>query len=273
MTYRPKILKQGDGSQCQWHNCSPTSHAMAVDRDWLGARRAAPSKIRTHINAFCPGTTMGQNKAAIGPLYGTVTHPMFEISWQTFVDGIVAGRGAVVSTLYKVVHGTPFDSCRTFDGHHAIYVNERRWNATLNRYEFLVFDPLADHRFSWIPQGPQWWPGSLLQRAMLAALNDGGFVSCAFTRNTQNNVKKALYAGGFLRSGAGVNFGSKAGLVIGSLCTVAETVNGGPWTVNNQPGTAWYRITAVSGQSASSLFDSPSVFAAKGWFTGPTGAT
>jgi hypothetical protein len=272
MTYQPVFRAQADGSECQWHNCSPTSHSMAVDRDWLGAQPATPKAIRNRINLFCPGTTLTQNKAAVGTLYETSTQPMFGTPWQTFVDGIVAGRGAVVSILYSAVHGTPFDGCRSFDGRHAIYVNSRRWNATLSRYEFHVFDPLADHRFSWIPQGPQWWPASLLKKAMLAALGNIGSVDCSFTRNTQSKVKKALFAGGKLRSGAAITFASKGDLRRGALCTVEATEIGGPWTVNGSGGKNWYAISAIDGKTVDSLFGIARVHAAQGWFTGRGGA-
>ena len=273
MTYQPIFRAQADGSQCQWHNCSPTSHSMAVDRDWLGALNpaATPKAIRNSIGTFCPGTSLAQNQAAIATLYHTATHPLFGTSWQTFVDGIVAGRGAVVSIMYSVVHGTPFDGCRSFDGRHAIYVNSRRWNATLGRYEFHVFDPLCDHRFAWIPQGPQWWPATTLQRAMLAARGDGS-VDCSFTRSTQSNVKKVLYAGGKLRVAANVGSTAKADLARGSLCTVVATVAGGPWTVNGKGGASWYQISAIGGKSVSSQFGVTKLFAAQGWFAGRGGA-
>jgi hypothetical protein len=275
MAYRPRIQKQGDGSQCQWQNCSPTSHSMAVDRDWLGARRGAPKAIRDKIALTCPGTSLSQNGTAISALYGTRTDPRYEIPWGSFLDGIVSGRGAVVSIRYIALHGTPFDSCRTFDGRHAIFVNERRFNATLGRYEALVFDPLADHRFSWIPQGPQWWPMALLQKAMLAIYNPNPdrVVDCAFTRNTNATTKKALFSGGKLRTGAGVGFAAKDDLDIGAMCVVADQVEGGQWTVNGKIGKVWYKIPTINGKTASALYGVPNVFAAKGWFTGPTGAT
>ena len=274
MTYRPAIQKQGDGSECQWSNCSPTSHAMAVDRDWLGARRGVPAPIRTQIAVKCPGTTLTQNRDAVAALYGTRTEPRYEIPWGSFLDGLVSGRGAVVSIRYSAMHGTPFDSCRNFDGRHAIFVNERRFNTTLQRYEALVFDPLADNRFSWIPKGPQWWPMALLRKAMLAVFNPNPdeVVDCSFTRNTNSATKKALFSGGKLRVGAGVPFAAKDDLDRGAMCTVTATVVGGPWTVNGKDGNIWYRISAINGKAVSSLFGVANVFAAQGWFTGPTGA-
>ncbi|HXI45401.1 MAG TPA: hypothetical protein VNH13_03810 [Candidatus Acidoferrales bacterium] len=287
MTYRPILLKQGDGSQCQWHNCNCASHAMAVDRDWLGAKpvgladRISPKPIRARINVFCPGTSMAQNQKAVLATYGTHMEPRFDVPWDTFVDGLVAGRGAVVSVMYKVVHGTPYDACRTFDGRHALYVNERRWNAELQRYEALVYDPLADHRLAWIPKGPQWWPMPLLRRAMLASYSsDGGeSVECAFTRNTNGPVKKALYAKdtvsahiGRYRAGPDVASADLGFIEAGDMVSVVATVQGKPWTVNGHQGTTWYRINAVGGVTAANRFGPSVVHAAQGWFTGPTGA-
>jgi hypothetical protein len=195
MTYRPKAQKQGDGSKCQWANCGPTSFAMAVDRDWLGVRRGAPVPIRNKINVYCPGTNSTQNNAAVKGLYATSMTAAYDMPWGTWLDGLVGGRGSCIVIRYSAVHGTPYDSCRTFDGLHWIYVNERRWNAQTGRYEVLVYDPLADHRYSWIPQGPQWWPQSLLQKAAESVQADH-YVDASFTRDTIGPSHRVLYPGG-----------------------------------------------------------------------------
>jgi len=281
MAYRPAFQKQADGSQCGWENCNPTSHAMAVDRDWLGARKGGPVAIRNRIDLFCPGTSMSQNLTAVKALYATAMDARYDVPWSTFLDGLVSGRGAVVTILYSVVHGTPFDACRTFDGRHAIYVNERRWNATLGRYEALVFDPLADGRYSWIPKGPQWWPMSLLEKAMLASYTtDGsGNVESSFTRNTATGPKKALYAKDSVtgtvphfRPTAGVDKPPVDVIRIGDLVRVVQTLAGGAWTINGKKGSVWYRIDTVDGQSVDLRYGVPVVYAAQGWFEGPGGA-
>jgi hypothetical protein len=197
MTYSPTFQKQADGSRCQWSNCGPTAFATAVDRDWFGVRKGSPPAIRNKIGLFCPGTNSTQNDAAVKALYGTVMEPRFDVPWSVMLDALYAGRGVAVVIRYSVMHGTAFDACRTFDGLHWVYVNAIR-RSTTGILQVQVYDPLADHRYSWIPQGPQWWPLSLLQKAAQAVQADH-YVDASFTRSTVS-TKRVLYSGGKLRS-------------------------------------------------------------------------
>ena len=82
---------------------------------------------------------------------------------------------------YSVIAPTKYDASPGFTGNHAVYVNERR----ASDGAFLVYDPMADHRRAGIPQGPQWWPASLLQRAAYAMPGTAaGCVNASFTRDT-----------------------------------------------------------------------------------------
>lgn len=198
--YRPWWYGQGDGSAQQWSNCAATSAGVAADRARKGAKpatswpwRPARTKqsdgtgwnytrptmsesIRKWCNSHFDTTTVKGLRqswvnAAIKAMYGVTMGYAFgsSVVWSTFVSFILDHRGCSVSVTYSKVLGTPYAGSRTFTGRHRVFVNERRYNSTLSRYEYLVYDPLCDHRYSWVPQGPQWWPASLLRSAMEAS--------------------------------------------------------------------------------------------------------
>jgi hypothetical protein len=190
MTYRPPFVKQGDGSRCQWSNCNCASHAMAANRyrrgrdprnlhGWPPTSREIRNRISPNR---CGGTNIEQNHAAVLYLYRTDMLSRYNIPWSTFRSLIISGRGAVVPILYSVIAPTRFDASPGFIGRHSIYVNERR----ARDGAFLVSDPLADHRRPNIPQGPQWWPASLLRRAACAFPGTkAGCVHASFTKDTE----------------------------------------------------------------------------------------
>ena len=192
MVYRPPFIKQLDGTRCQGSNCNCASHAMAAIRHRKGhdpanahGWPATPKEIRSRIITVdndWGGTSLGQNDLAVQHLYAVNMDVRYNVPWESFRSMIQSGRGAVVSIQYSVIHGTKFDACSTFYGGHAVYVNERRSSDGA----FLVGDPLADHRRAGIPQGPQWWPASLLRRACEAyAGTNSGCVHASFTRDTE----------------------------------------------------------------------------------------
>lgn len=188
MTYRPTFRKQGDGSRCQWFNCNCASHAMAVDRHRKGIDPRKPSlwlprpaEIRNAISPHsCGGTSLADNEKACARLYGVDLTPRYNVPFDSFRSLIISGRGAVVHIDYGVIAPTKFDASPGFTGGHAVYVNERRSSDGA----FLVYDPLADHRRAGIPQGPQWWPATLLKKAC-GAYTGSGLVDCSLTRDTE----------------------------------------------------------------------------------------
>ena len=192
MTFRPPHIKQGDGSRCQWTNCNPASHAMAAIRHRKGVDPRnehgwppTPSEIRNRIGAACGGTDLNENDLALQHLYDVNLAVRYNVPFSTFRSLIVSGRGAVVSIQYSVIHGTRFDASPGFYGPrsgHGVYVNERR----ASDGAYLVYDPLADHRRNGIPQGPQWWPASLLRRACETYPGTNpGCIHASFTRDTE----------------------------------------------------------------------------------------
>lgn len=190
MTYRPTFRKQGDGSRCGWSNCGCASQAMAAQRHRRGVdpKNAhgwppMPAEIRNQISPHsCGGTDLHQNDAAAIHLYGVDMAVRYGVPWATFQSLIISGRGAVVQIRYSVIAPTKFDGSPGFTGNHAVYVNERR----ASDGAYLVYDPLADHRRPGIPQGPQWWPASLLKAAAYAMPGTAtGCINASFTRDTE----------------------------------------------------------------------------------------
>jgi hypothetical protein len=187
--YRPRFRKQGDGSRCQWSNCGPASQATASDRHRRGVDPKnhhgwppTPPEIRNRIGGPCGGTSLEENDAAATHLYETNMWVRYGVPWDTFRSLIQSGRGAHLQISYAVIAPTRFDGSPGFTGLHSIYVNERRSSDGA----YLVYDPLADGRRKGIPQGPQWWPASLLKQAALAVPgNAAGTVNASFTRDTE----------------------------------------------------------------------------------------
>jgi hypothetical protein len=188
--YRPRWYPQLDGSPRQGDNCGAASGGMLADRARKGAKPATKFPWRTAISPQADGTgwrtplptmssairtwcanhfnTAGQFglfakwiRAALKAMYGVDTGYAIGVPWSTFVDFIVAHRGCIIAINYARV---TTHRAASFTGRHWLFVNERRGSAATG-YEYLVFDPLADHRRAGIPQGPQWWSAGELRRA------------------------------------------------------------------------------------------------------------
>jgi hypothetical protein len=144
-----------------------------------------PPEIRNRIIAVYGdrnGTSLDQNDVAVTHLYLANMTVRYNIPWASFRSLIISGRGAVVPIWYAVIAPTRFDASPGFTRGHGIYVNERRSKDGA----YLVYDPLADHRRTGIPQGPQWWPGDLLRRAAEAYPGtNAGCIHASFTRDTE----------------------------------------------------------------------------------------
>ena len=190
MVYRPPFIRQGDGSRCQWSNCNCAAHAMAAMRHRLGVDPKnvhgwppKPAEIRNRVSpTHCGGSDLEENHNAVLHLYGVDLLVRYNIPMATFRSLIISGRGAVVPIWYGVIAPTKYDASPGFTGGHGIYVNERR----ASDGAYLVYDPLANHRRAGIPQGPQWWPASLLQKAAETFPGTrAGCVHASFTRDTE----------------------------------------------------------------------------------------
>lgn len=184
---RPKALqRQLDGSPQADANCAAASAAMTALRarrnakpassswPWLTTRLPTMSSaIRHWCNAHFNtrgvyGLYQKWVNAAVKAMYNVNIGYAFGIDWPTAVAYVLDHRGVTITIMYSYIQGTKF-AASGFTGRHRIYLNERRWNATKGYHEWLVYDPLADGRYPWIPKGPQWWPAPLLHRAAEAA--------------------------------------------------------------------------------------------------------
>lgn len=151
-----------------------------------------PRYVRSKMGDSSGGTNLAQNDAIFYSLYRINFDPRYGLPWSTFVSEVKKGRGAVLQGRYYVFKGTKLWATDSFTGNHAVYINEVRWNSTLKRNEFLMYDPLADGRRNFY-HGPTWVAESLLKKfAGALVLNERtdsrvGFGKCyaMFTRDTE----------------------------------------------------------------------------------------
>jgi hypothetical protein len=240
---------------------------------WLppdGTLPSMSSAIRKKIIALFSvtgGTHHYHNADAVKAMYGVVMEVIYGCPWDDFVDGIKSGRGAVVTIIYAKLHDTPFDACRSFDGRHAVYVGDIRWDADQGRWEALVYDPLADGRYDWVPEGPQWWPLSLLKRATTATSSDGTEVDSSFTRNTEVAVRTTKLGPARMRKGPRTSFDTlTAAIPSGSKLTTVDRVEGSSWTLGSRTGNTWFKVAQVNGVTVKEKYGVDYGYVATGWF-------
>lgn len=160
--YKPPFIKQLDGSAFGGANCTLASLSMAIVRDLKGKNPPGsapwyptPRWLRAVSGDHSGGTTLTQADALSNKYYGVNIDVKKGIEWSEFRKRIEAGKGAILQGRYKAFHGTAFDACPTFTGNHAVYINELRWSQKRKRWEYLMYDPLADGRRN-LPKGPMW---------------------------------------------------------------------------------------------------------------------
>jgi hypothetical protein len=183
---RPTALqKQLDGSTWASENCAAASAAMTALRakrnvnpklgyPWLTTSLPTMSSAtrkwcNAHYNtSVVDGLYQKWVNPAVKAMYGVSMGYAFGTNWSTLIAYLLDHRGITVTVMYSYFQGTPYAGS-SFRGRHRQYWNERRWNATKQRMEILVYDPLCDGRHPWIPKGPQWIPVSKLRQAAEAA--------------------------------------------------------------------------------------------------------
>lgn len=217
------------------------------------------------------GTNLAQNDYTFDRLYNINFDVRYRMSWAAFKAEIAKGRGAVLQGRYYKFHKTRYDASGTFIGNHAVYINEVRYNSTYKRYEFLMYDPLADGRRSGIYKGPIWIPESTLKSfAGALILNERtdyilgyGLVYAMFTRDTEPSLvlryggtayTKTFYA---KVSGARVrSTPSTASKILRSLAlnapfaarqrtTTGSSVNGNRVWYGDATGTQWMHSSVL----------------------------
>lgn len=199
--YRPPFIKQLDGSAYGGLNCTMASACMAIIRHVKGVNPPGsapwyptPRYLRAKTGDTDGGTNLRQADWAAFSAYGVDFDVEYNLAWATFRDRIERGMGAIVQGRYSVFKGTSYDAAPGFYGNHAIYINELRYSEKRNRWEYLMYDPIADGRRD-LPQGPSWISEDLLQKfaAKLVINNRGdtvgtGKVWCAFTVDTEGVI-------------------------------------------------------------------------------------
>jgi len=154
--YRPRFVKQLDGSQFAGVNCTCAAGAMALDRDTLGKKTSTGAIIRNWTGDVVGGTRQQQVADAIKQAYHVTLDVQTPIPFVTAMGRLDKGEGMMLAGQSAATRGTKWSASETFGGNHQWYVNERRKTAT--GYEWLVYDPLADGRRPGIAQSPMWIP-------------------------------------------------------------------------------------------------------------------
>ena len=201
--YRPPFIKQLDGSRYGGVNCTMASAAMAAARHTRGKNPAGsapwyprPSDLRTRTGDRVGGTTLAQADSVLIKAYGINLDVEYGIDWAEFRQRVTSGAGAILQGSYDAIYKTKWSGSNTFRGNHAVYVNEVRWNASYDRWEWLWYDPLLDGRRSGMLKGPQWVPDSIVRRfAFGLMITDNrkipfGKAYAALTRDTEDVIER-----------------------------------------------------------------------------------
>ncbi len=156
-----------------------------------------PAFLRLKTGDTSGGTTLPQADRVANLYYETNLDVILGDTWDHVRERITKGEGAVLQGSYSVFHGTSMDASGTFKGNHAIFVNEIRWNESQNRWDFLVYDPLADGRRSGIYTGPKWCSEYLLRKfaGRLDTNGNGALLGLGrayvgYTRDTEDVIVK-----------------------------------------------------------------------------------
>jgi hypothetical protein len=147
MTYRPRLVRQGDGSRWQWTNCTMASAAIAIDRHTLGRIRTTGAKMRSCQNDKIGGTDMMDCRLAWDRCFNQNLDVRLKITWKTFIGAIKAGRGVIVVGNYSYIPYQYRGQKHPYRFGHGMYINEVR----ASDGALLVYDPLGT-RPVWIPQ-------------------------------------------------------------------------------------------------------------------------
>ena len=161
--YRPKFVKQLDGSKYAGLNCTCAAGAMALDRDTLGHKTSTGAIIRNWTGDTVGGTRQVQVADAIERAYGVELDVETPILTADALRRLDAGQGMMLAGQSAATRGTKWQASETFTGNHQWYDNERRKNSSVaGGYEHLIYDPLADGRRAGIAQSPMWIPENVV---------------------------------------------------------------------------------------------------------------
>lgn len=187
-------------------NCTPTSGAMAADRQTIGRTQIRGGQVRAKTGDTSGGTTLRQVESALMKGWGIDIDVDLGASIATFDHELHAGKGKILQGASSATRGTRWQASETFGGNHAWWVNEGRgWKVISGLWvptEYLVYDPLADGRRSGIAKSPFWLPRSYLLTFARRLDLDGkghllgpGRVYMAGTRDTEPHFHPITYGG------------------------------------------------------------------------------
>lgn len=193
--HRPVFRKQlGDPTTTlDSLNCTPASAAMAIDRATIGRIRVYGGQVRAATGDTSGGTNLTQMQTAVRKWNVSLTVD-YGLPMATFYSRLRAGRGAILQGASSATRNTKYRASFTFGGNHAWWVNEGRgWDRYGRPSEVLVYDPLADGRYSGIARSPFWLPRYYMElfasRLQIGTRTLGsGRVYAAFTRDTEPHV-------------------------------------------------------------------------------------
>jgi cell wall-associated NlpC family hydrolase len=178
--YRPAAQRQfGWGTVYDGANCNMACAAMALDRHTLGEHTATqgnPLNTPPNQRLYSGSTNMqgtGHEDTATAWSNGwneTYVNPG-PMTWSTFVSNVQSGRGAIVFGRYDQMADS-YRKSLTFDGPHAIYINEM-----LGDGSFRGHDPLVGYSIV--------YPYTVLQTYALSYYGNG-YISAGFTKVTPN---------------------------------------------------------------------------------------
>jgi len=167
--YRPRHVRQlGWGSSLDGENCTMASACIALDRHTEGAKTCTPPRMRSLQDDQTGGTDLNDAAVAWSRGFSETLDVHWGTSWSAFVSMINGGRGGILQGTYSRITAQ-YSSQTSFDGGHAMYINEFRADGYA-----LVYDPLAS--------APKWMPASMLQS--YAEAFGGGGCNVAYTRVT-----------------------------------------------------------------------------------------
>jgi len=177
--YRPANQRQfGWGTIYDSTNCNMASSAMALDRHTLGAHtryRGDPLNTPPNMRFYSgdtdlDGTSQADTTHAWANGWGETWNYGGPVAWATTVANIQSGRGAVVHGRYAYM-AAPYKKSRTYNGNHAIYINEQ-----LSDGSFWGYDPIVGY--------PIVYPYNVLKTYAESFYGFNGRVNAGFTRVT-----------------------------------------------------------------------------------------
>jgi len=179
--YRPANQRQfGWGTIYDSTNCNMACAAMALDRHTLGQYtryRGFPQNTPPNMRAYSGSTNLnGTGHDETNRAWDNGWNEDWSyggpVAWSTMVANIASGRGCTVFGRYAYME-VGYKKSRTYDGPHAIYINEQ-----LSDGSFWGYDPIVGY--------PIVYPYNVLKNYAESYYGFNGRVPAGFTRVTPN---------------------------------------------------------------------------------------